>query len=400
VYANTQGAEEGNLKEIVGEFIATIGRTRILPGSVILLGSLSQLARYGTGWYAEDWHKCRKWLKDDLGDVMVLPLVPMPMELVEDESTVRSLLEFLSWFSCLPDVEARLLSETRKHFLDLYLPRIGTGKGWCDGRQSFIMPTSLSGSTFHIFKSRLWGERPKTLGAFSVEQERYWAGKLAANINADFSLDLSVDLCINRQADSIIREQAVVNKLDVVVAGGSNAAKLLAHIVSPEINVTSLAMPGWRLAGGQVAELCKKIEAMKDGTVVVLYGLGNSVFVTVDDDMRSGPPYRGRDGNHHAHGKLEIVSGSLMDRSMGFLKEIIMSCKGKELIVVTPMPRFWLPCCAEFSRLAGTGFDADKARLLKEIGKLRRAILSLIMRLHMSSSVKVLRGYAQSFYLA
>jgi hypothetical protein len=45
----------------------------------------------------------------------------------------------------------------------------------------------------------------------------------------------------------------------------------------------------------------------------VLYGIGNVCFVSVDDDMRSGPPFRGRDGKFHSHGTLEVVSGVLFD---------------------------------------------------------------------------------------
>jgi hypothetical protein len=65
---------------------------------------------------------------------MVLPLIPMPMEEVTDKATIRSLIEFFSWFDCLPEAEVKLLSETRKQFVSQLLGRMGTGRGWCDGR--------------------------------------------------------------------------------------------------------------------------------------------------------------------------------------------------------------------------------------------------------------------------
>jgi hypothetical protein len=60
---------------------------------------------------------------------MVLPLIPMPMENITDRATVRSILEFFSWFEDLPETEVRLLSETRKEFVSHFLPRNGPGGG-------------------------------------------------------------------------------------------------------------------------------------------------------------------------------------------------------------------------------------------------------------------------------
>ncbi len=64
---------------------------------------------------------------EEVGEVLVLPLLPMPLEGMEDSDTVQSLLEFLLWFEELPDIEARLLADTRAHYKALYLGRIGKG---------------------------------------------------------------------------------------------------------------------------------------------------------------------------------------------------------------------------------------------------------------------------------
>ena len=121
--------EDGYLREITGEFITTIGKKGLTPGSVVLLGSLTHLERDGTGKYAEEWKRCRNWIQTDLGGIMVLPLIPMPMENITDRATVRSILEFFSWFEDLPETEVRLLSETRKEFVSHFLPRNGPGGG-------------------------------------------------------------------------------------------------------------------------------------------------------------------------------------------------------------------------------------------------------------------------------
>jgi hypothetical protein len=98
--------EDSSLREITREFLNTLDGRRLAAGSVVLLGSLYQLSFDGTAQYAEDWHWCRRTLMDEVGEVLVLPvlpLLPMPLEGMEDSETVRSLLEFLMWFDVFYD---------------------------------------------------------------------------------------------------------------------------------------------------------------------------------------------------------------------------------------------------------------------------------------------------------
>jgi hypothetical protein len=147
--------EDGYLREIVGKFVSGVGKRRLVPGSVVLLGLLAHLERDGTAKYAEEWKQCRNWIQSDLGGIMVLPLIPMPMEDISDRATIRSLIDFLSWFDCLPEAQVKLLSETRKQFVSQLLARMGTGRGWCDGRQTFTMRVDLSSFNSFTFNSRL-----------------------------------------------------------------------------------------------------------------------------------------------------------------------------------------------------------------------------------------------------
>ncbi len=44
--------EEGTLHELVQEFLSMVKKWMIVPGTIIMLGSLSQLGKQGTAWYA------------------------------------------------------------------------------------------------------------------------------------------------------------------------------------------------------------------------------------------------------------------------------------------------------------------------------------------------------------
>ncbi len=49
--------EDGSLHELTSELLQVLKRNMVIPGMVIMLGSLSQLGKYGTAWYAGEWIK-------------------------------------------------------------------------------------------------------------------------------------------------------------------------------------------------------------------------------------------------------------------------------------------------------------------------------------------------------
>jgi hypothetical protein len=69
--------------------------------------------------------------------------------------------------------------------------------------QTFTMPVGLSSFNCFTFNSWLWGNRPLKVTAFTVEDERLWAGRLSGELNRDFSLNLSEDLGIFPSATEI-----------------------------------------------------------------------------------------------------------------------------------------------------------------------------------------------------
>jgi len=162
--------EDASLRELTSEFLDWLGGREMIVGSVILLGSLFQLSVDGTAQYVEDWHHCQRRLKEAVEGIMVLPLIPVPLEGVKDKETVRSLLEFFLWFEDLPDAEASLMANTREEYKRTFLGRIGAGPGWCDDRQSMRLPLSLSGG----------GKPPRLTGCWvrgrrrSVPSRRSW----------------------------------------------------------------------------------------------------------------------------------------------------------------------------------------------------------------------------------
>jgi hypothetical protein len=362
----------------------------MIVGSVILLGSLFQLSVDGTAQYVEDWHHCQRRLKEAVEGIMVLPLIPVPLEGVNDKETVRSLLEFFLWFEDLPDAEARLMASTREDYKRTFLGRIGAGPGWCDDRQSMRLPLSLSGGGKATKANRMLGERPKTICAFQKELEREWVSKVAVDLNSCLNMGLATDLKMCRSAEELCRARGEEEKMSAVVFGASNGGRLAEVLKEKGVNVSCAATPGWRLAGHRVKEVVEMVSKMGKEDVLVLYGLDACVFLDVDDDMRSGPPRVGKDGRYHLRGKLTVVTGMQLEVLLDNLAAVLEACGDRQVVIVTPSPRFWIQCCRRHAPKGDAAqVKEDKERLLRELGKFRRALTGLLMKLKLTRSVRL-----------
>jgi hypothetical protein len=110
-------------------------------------------------------------------------------------------------------------------------------------------------------------------------------------------------------------------------------------------SVSCSATPGWRLTGQNAKVLAEKVESMGEQEVLVLYGLDSSCFVEMDEStFRCGPPRKGKDGRYHLRGKLTVITGMQLDSLLDYLSVVLKACKTRQVIIVTPIPRFWLQC--------------------------------------------------------
>jgi hypothetical protein len=241
--------EDASLRELTTEFLDWLDGRELVVGSVVVLGSVFQLSVDGTAQYVDDWHHCQRRLKEAVEGILVLPLIPILLEGVKEKETVRSLLEFFLWFEDLPDVEAKLMADTREEYNTSFLGRISEGPGWCDDRQSMRLPLSLTGVGKATKANRLLGDRPKTIVDFNSDLEREWVTRMAEDLNQCFNFGLSTDLKMFRSAEELGRASGGEEKIAAVVFGASNGARLAEVLKEKGIDVSCSATPGWRLAG-------------------------------------------------------------------------------------------------------------------------------------------------------
>jgi hypothetical protein len=67
--------ENGSLAEITGELIRLSPREGAVPGTVVMLGSAVMLGVESVAYYAAEWKRCRNIIKQEMGEVIVIPLL-------------------------------------------------------------------------------------------------------------------------------------------------------------------------------------------------------------------------------------------------------------------------------------------------------------------------------------
>jgi hypothetical protein len=135
--------ENGTLNELADELVRKAPSKGLPAGSVILLLSASQLYYESVEYYAAEWSRCRNWIRADLGEVLVLPGLPLTGNGIYSETAVRGLLDFYAWIGRLEEPELKLIRNTRLAWADVYLGKMERGGGWADPRINIRLPVSL-----------------------------------------------------------------------------------------------------------------------------------------------------------------------------------------------------------------------------------------------------------------
>ena len=135
--------ENGTLNELTDELIRKAPSKGLPAGSVILLLSTSQLYYESVEYYAAEWSRCRNWRRGDLGEVLVLPGLPLTGSGIHSETAVRGLLDFYAWIGRLEEPELKLIRNTRLAWADVYLGKTERGG---DGRTLELTSDCLSPS--------------------------------------------------------------------------------------------------------------------------------------------------------------------------------------------------------------------------------------------------------------
>ncbi len=298
--------ENGTLNEMTDELIRKAPSKGLPAGSVILLLSTSQLYYESVEHYAAEWSRCRNWLRADLGEVLVLPGLPLTGSGIYSKSAVRGLLDFYARIGRLEEPELKLIRNTRLAWADAYLGKTERGGGWADTRINIRLPVSLREGA-----GRGWGQRPKAITALNDAGERHWLLKLVGEMNRELRLCLATEVSVGRTLSAVRRQERSVQMGRVATLGASNAANIAAALGEAGMEVVTFGKVGWRVTADKIEAMEEEISLeCKDTDVLLLHCLDNQVFYVMDEETGGMAfPAKGKDDRYHAKGKVTVAKG-------------------------------------------------------------------------------------------
>ncbi len=222
--------EDGSLHELTSELLQVLKRNMVVSGMVIMLGSFSQLGKYGTAWYAGEWIKNRNLVRREPGDVLVVPLLPFVSVAGVGSHVLRSLLELLNWVDDLQDPEMELLRGVRRQYVAEFLSPVEGGQQWAGERQNMMLPISLYGEGVMLYKSREWGPLPRELRPVSEDEEAEWMGKLSTAMGREVNISLATAVASGRTLSAVRSLEEDGGQMVYKVAGASNGARTVAAL--------------------------------------------------------------------------------------------------------------------------------------------------------------------------
>jgi hypothetical protein len=358
--------EDGSLHELTSELLQVLKRNMVIPGMVIMLGSLSQLG------------KCGEWIKNRN---LLLPFVSVSGV---GSHTLRSLLEFLNWVDNLQDPEMELLRGVRRQYVAEFLSPVEGGQQWAGERQNMMLPISLYGEGVMLYKSREWGPLPRELRPVSEDEEAEWLGKLSTAMGREVNISLATTVASGRTLSAVRSLEEDGGQMIYKVASDSNAARTVVALTRKGVAAEKFGQRGWSLSVEKdVQEL---VSALKDADmskqVLVFHCMDNGSFFSMDRCGGSSLPKK-KNNAYHITGKLVVASGYALELMVEQMAHIVKEGKVGTAVVITPMPRYLDPCCIEHG--AGKTEDQleeERGKLLKAVWNLKREVFQLLAKLH------------------
>ncbi len=373
--------ENGSLAKIAKELTSLAPSKGLLPGTVVMLGAPQQLAVVSAEFYAAEWKKVRNHLKMDLGDITVLPLIPLSATGFTDSRIIRGLIDLSAWLSDMEEHELKLLRNTRKSFEDVYFSKVERGPGWADQPINMALPISLSSTSSGTtaYATGNWGARPQAVKPLTPAGEKYWIEKLVAEANRELRSGLSLNICYNRTLSAIKSQANYVGKMSMLTIGASNSARTATALKKKGVAVTEMGRNGWTVSESSIVALLEQLQivATKDD-ILVMPCLDSRVFMVVDSAGGVQCPKKGEDGRVHVEGRITVAKDILLDILLDQLDPVFKSRKDSLIVLVCPLMRFLISCCDSHERKEGA--EEDGKRLLRELGTLRREIKSRLIK--------------------
>jgi hypothetical protein len=251
--------EHGSLLELANELLAMTKGMAVGKQTVILLHSLSHMARVGTEAYIEDLLLAASKIKAILGQhVAVIPLPHMFAAGCKSETAIRTVAEVTTWASKVFGNDGLYLGRSFDLANELLAPKVGA-EAQTDYERTMRLPTS---SKWPARKAKwvMGGFKlAKEIEPVSVAMEAALILSLIEELRKGLALELDQDPSFDRLVPAMVaRDNSVV---DYLVIGRSGPVAMMAEaLIRSGHSVNRADAADWRINKSYVDHLAELTE--------------------------------------------------------------------------------------------------------------------------------------------
>jgi uncharacterized membrane protein YgcG len=342
--------EHGTLLELANELLAMTKGMEVGKQTVVLMHSLSHMARAGMEGYIEDLLMAASKIKAVLGQHVAV--IPHLFEAgCRSEMAIRTVAEVTTWASMVYGNDGLYLGRTFEIANELLAPKMGA-EVQVDYERTLRLPTTprwpATRATWVMGSFKL----ARAIKPVSVAMEASLILSLIEELRKGLALELDVDPTFDRLAPAMVASDKSV--VDYLVIGRSGPVAMMAEALmrkGPTVNRADAAE--WRINKsfvGHLAELTKAAMAEAKPKVVVVIGIEESYFRAQFEVGYTSPATKDSAGRHHINGELVVANADTQQRFLQAMDPIWTATSGTITVVVSPMARYsYLTkgCCEE-----------------------------------------------------
>jgi len=355
--------EDGTLSDILASFRKTIGKVKLPVGTVILISSLSHLARVGTAAYVADLHATIRAIEEDYGNrVRAVHGMPILAENLDDGPTARALWDTLDWLENVDKRAKHMLPNSTYNLKELSLLAGETVGGLATARLHLRLPAGFRNSDQAAFMLGSCSRLGNKVSAISMEELPAAVATLIGELNEEFAVNL--DPAPNLSAGSGTTSCKNPEDITILIAGSSHASRLANVLADSHPHLVDISVGGWKLNEDSAVEMAEEIgDHLSETTgkaAVIVQLFDNSIYFGKLPDGTRKEPFK-EDGQYHVEGELDTISKERMRELFDIAAPVFRAAKNVPTFVLGPIPRYMTTSCCEEPDHVTNFEDADYA---------------------------------------
>ena len=353
----------------------------IPPGTVILIGSLSELVSKGVAGYLVELADFSNSLKQKFGNVVqVIPFVPLAMGGLNSAFAVRSVAELAAWLGGTGDYPLPNLTEAVWQFLS----KGGDGPLQSQYESRFVVPVDLTFSGSKTVHSNGWPFLRNGSIAINEAEELRQVTALISDLNEGMAFTLDEGPSFNRSPTSAASTAGRGTVKRFVVLGASHGHRIAETLEKSGFDVTDLTDRGWKLSKTGVTVLADKL-AQADvpqgkETQLILSVLDSSIFWGESNEGLE-PSKKLSDNRFHIEGRVVVAGRDVIQDRFNMLAPLLQVASKYRICLFSPIPRYITGgCCKSTSHCCGHEEDSAAHEQLLQLERARGTLRDIVFK--------------------